>query len=121
MRRTLLSMALGCACAAWLASPAWSGMVGQRQKIQEQRIQAGIDQGQLTKHEVKRLDADEATIHSMRHDARAAGDGTIAPPEENAIMHEEDAVSRQIYQLKHNDDVPPPAKPVPTANPAVAK
>jgi hypothetical protein len=55
--------------------------VNQRQRNQQQRIDQGIRRGELTRHEVKRLEREQTHI---RHDeARAKSDGSKGTGEDS--------------------------------------
>jgi hypothetical protein len=75
--------------------------VNQRQRNQQQRIDQGIRSGELTRHEVKRLEREQTHI---RHDeARAKSDGVFTPKERARIQREQNRASADIYRQKHDN------------------
>jgi hypothetical protein len=77
--------------------------VNQRQRNQQHRIHQGIRSAELTRHEVKRLEREQAHI---RHDeARAKSDGVFTPRERARIQAEQNRASADIYRQKHDNQV----------------
>ncbi|HTZ40258.1 MAG TPA: hypothetical protein VMB77_08875, partial [Syntrophales bacterium] len=67
---------------------------------QEQRIQQGINSGQLTPKEAGRLEAQEAKI--KQDELRMKSDGNLTPAERQKLNRELDKASRDIYREKHD-------------------
>ncbi len=72
----------------------------QRNINQQQRIQAGVQNGTLTNREAGHLEAGQG--HSNRVQARAGADGHVGAGEQARIQHTEDVQSRRIYNQKHD-------------------
>jgi hypothetical protein len=72
-----------------------------RQWNQGQRIQNGIQSGQLTRDEAQELRDEQRGIRQLVQTARA--DGQVDAGERKFIRTVQDQASRDIYELKHND------------------
>ncbi len=95
--------------------------VTERQKNQQKRIRRGVNSGQLTPHETRKLEGEEGKIQADKLAAKS--DGTVTPAERAKLQHEEIKASRDIYKQKHDAQVttPKPAGSGSTATPGVAK
>ena len=72
----------------------------QRDANQQERIEQGLQSGQLSTKEAGQLERKEQQIdHSEAH---ALKDGTLSPAEKARIAREQDQASQQIYRDKHN-------------------
>jgi hypothetical protein len=76
--------------------------IDQRQIWQEQRIQQGLRQGDLTRREYQALEAEQARIRELERRARA--DGRIDPYEAARIRRAQDEASRHIYLERHDGE-----------------
>lgn len=85
--------------------------ITQRQMNQSQRIQHGIDNGQLTQREAVSLRSDQGEIRGFVQQARS--DGQIDRQERSAIRQLQNTASRDTYEAKHNDERQPWAPPAP--------
>ncbi len=72
----------------------------QVSKNQHQRIKQGVKSGELTKHETKKLVAEQKDIRQDKKDARA--DGVVTKDERKDIRKDERKASADIYRKKHN-------------------
>jgi Spy/CpxP family protein refolding chaperone len=68
--------------------------IDRREAIQERRIEEGLRHGQLTRHEARLLEHQQARIRAMEHHARR--DGYIDRREARRIEWAQDAASRRI-------------------------
>jgi len=75
----------------------------QRFRNQERRIQAGLDDGSLTRHEARRLYRNQSRIHEIAREARA--DGIVTPRERARLERSLDRQSRRIYRQRHDYQV----------------
>src|ERR1051325_5644584 len=92
-----IAAALGLAfCGAAFAQ---AGTV-QRDVNQQQRIEQGLQSGQLTTREASRLENEEARVE--RDQSRAMKDGNLSPAEKARLQREQNQVSRDIYREKHD-------------------
>ena len=103
---TTIAAALGLAfCAAAFAQ---AGTV-QRDVNQQQRIEQGLQSGQLNTREAARLEREEAKVE--RDQSRALQDGKLSPAEKARLAREQNKVSRDIYREKHDAQTGNPNSP----------
>src|SRR4029077_13424081 len=76
------------------------GTIDQRQDYQQDRIERGIRDGQITRSEAGRLEQGERAID--RAQARARADGVVTPQERARIDRMTDRESHEIYQQSHD-------------------
>ncbi len=74
--------------------------VDRRQARQERRIEAGVENGQLTAAELARLEAQQARIE--RHEARVKADGEVTGRERASLHIHQDKASTDIARKKLN-------------------
>jgi len=72
----------------------------QRNVNQQQRIEQGIQSGQLTNREAGKLERGQARVN--RAEARAGADGKVGPNEQRGIQKAENRQSKRIYREKHD-------------------
>jgi hypothetical protein len=72
----------------------------QRDVNQQERVEQGLQSGQLSTREASQLERKERQID--RTQAHALQDGTLSPAEKARIRREQNQASRQIYGDKHN-------------------
>ncbi|WP_457335613.1 hypothetical protein [Rhizobacter sp. P5_C2] len=70
----------------------------QRNINQQKRVEAGVQNGSLTNHEVSKLERGQA--HVDRKEASAARDGHVGAAEERGIQRSENRQSRKIHRQK---------------------
>lgn len=96
-------LTLGAALSAILACSAQAQTVGnevQRDVNQQQRIESGLDSGQLSSGEAARLEAGQTHVDRLEQNANR--DGNLSPAEAQRIEHAQNVQNRRIYDLKHN-------------------
>jgi hypothetical protein len=76
--------------------------VGQRKENQQDRIAQGVKSGQLTPGETANLENKEAAINGETKADRAANGGKLTPAEKAKVNRQQDRLSKQIYDDKHN-------------------
>jgi hypothetical protein len=76
--------------------------IAQRKENQQQRIGNGVQSGQLTAGETAHLENKEAAINGETKADRAANGGKLTGAEKKQINQQQNQVSKQIYQDKHN-------------------
>jgi hypothetical protein len=76
--------------------------VAQRKQNQQDRIASGVKSGQLTAGETANLETKEAAINGETKADRAANGGKLTAAEKTQINGQQNGVSKQIYQDKHN-------------------
>ena len=72
----------------------------QRNINQQNRIEQGVQSGQLTNREASRLERGQA--HINRAEARAGAGGHVNAREQARIQHRENMQSKHIFRDKHN-------------------
>ena len=79
--------------------------VGQRQRLQQERIGQGIKSGQMTAREASHTEARETGVnHEIARD-RAANGGRLTAGERAQVNRQQNRNSRAIYNKKHNGRV----------------
>ncbi|HTD90865.1 MAG TPA: hypothetical protein VK663_09395 [Burkholderiales bacterium] len=81
-------------------SDARGARIDQRQANQQERIDRGINSGQLTPRETVRLEKGQAHVQKMEDKARA--DGKVTKSEARHIERAQDRQSARIYDQKHD-------------------
>ena len=76
--------------------------INQRKEIQQDRIAQGVQSGQLTAGETRNLEAKESALNREEHGMRAADDGHLTAADRATLNHQQNKLSRQIYDKKHN-------------------
>jgi len=84
------------------ATPTKPGEIAKRKENQQDRIAHGVKSGQLTAGETANLETKEAAINSETKADRAANGGKLTAAEKSQINQQQNQVSKQIYQDKHN-------------------
>jgi hypothetical protein len=100
------------AVAAAFATPALAQTTGsevQRNVNQQQRIEQGLQSGQLTTREAAKLEGEESRVEKM--ESRALKNGKLSPEERARIDRAQNQVSRDIYREKHDAQVGNPNSP----------
>jgi len=72
----------------------------QREHHQAQRIRQGVQSGELTRPEARRLVRGEARLH--RNEAIAKSDGVVTARERARLQREANVESKRIYRQKHD-------------------
>jgi hypothetical protein len=78
--------------------------IAQRKENQQDRIANGVKSGQLTAGETANLESKEAAINGETKADRAANGGKLTSAEKQQINQQQNQVSKQIYQDKHNSN-----------------
>lgn len=119
LRHALAAAALAAVSAASLAQTAvpapepmpprgtHTPLINKQEANQQERIKQGKQSGELTRHEARRLRAEQKLID--RKQQRAAADGTVTSQERQRIRKMQDRASEDIYRQKH-DAADRPAK-----------
>jgi hypothetical protein len=76
--------------------------VAQRKENQQDRIANGVKSGQLTAGETANLETKEAAINGETRADRAANGGQLTSAEKQQVNQQQNQLSKQIYQDKHN-------------------
>jgi len=76
--------------------------IQERKENQQDRIAQGIKSGQLTPGETKNLETKEAGLNKEERDMRAADDGHLTAADREKLNNQQNHLSNQIYNDKHN-------------------
>jgi hypothetical protein len=76
--------------------------VHQRKENQQDRIANGIQSGQLNAGETSKLESKEAAVNGEVKADRAANGGKLTQAERQQVNHQQNQLSHQIYNDKHN-------------------
>lgn len=93
---TLIAAAVAPAFAQTAGAPGYT----QRDINQEQRIEQGLQSGQLNTREAAKLEREQGRIDQM--ESRAQRDGTVTPAERARINAAQNKASRDIAREKHD-------------------
>ncbi len=74
--------------------------VDRREGNQMERIGKGIAEGDLTRHEARRLVGQQVRIH--RYEEKAKSDGVVTEKERDKLDRLQDNASGTIHQLRHD-------------------
>ena len=99
MQRTFIALALSTVLSV-SAHAQSAASETQRDATQQERIEQGLQSGQLSTREAGSLERDQQRID--RTQARDMRDGSLSPQEKARIQHEQNQASRDIYRDKHN-------------------
>jgi hypothetical protein len=77
-----------------------TGSTVQRDVNQQERIEQGLQSGELNTREAGQLEKQEATVDKMQ--SKALKDGTLTPAEKARLQRAQNKVSADIYKDKHN-------------------
>lgn len=76
--------------------------IQERKENQQDRIAQGIKSGQLTPGETKNLETKEAGLNKEERNMRAADDGHLTAADREKLNNQQNHLSNQIYNDKHN-------------------
>ena len=79
--------------------------INQRKENQQDRIASGVKSGELTAGETRNLETKESALNREEHGMRAADDGHLTTGDRAVLNHQQNKLSRQIYNKKHNGRV----------------
>jgi hypothetical protein len=101
MQRSLIAATLSLALCSVVHAQEPAAVAARRDGNQQERIEQGLQSGQLSSKEAGQLERDEQ--HLDRTQARDLKSGGALTPQEKAqITRQQNAVSRDIYHDKHN-------------------
>jgi len=90
-----------------VVGPVFAGTPGldRREHNQAQRIRQGVQSGELTRPEARRLIRGEYRLRA--NEAIAKSDGVVTAQERARLQHEANVESRRIYRQKHDAQTRP--------------
>jgi len=74
--------------------------IDKRQEKQDERIERGIEKGQITKKEARRLEKGQEHVEDLEKKARR--DGKVTKDEKSRIEKAQDKQSQRIYNQRHD-------------------
>ena len=83
-----------------MAQSTYDPRITAREQRQQQRIQQGINSGQLTPREANRLEAQQSRIAAT--EKRMKADGRLTRGERARLTRMQNRASNNIYSKKHN-------------------
>jgi hypothetical protein len=102
MQRSLIVVAMSLALYVSVnAQEQPAAVAAQRDANQQERIEQGLQSGQLSSKEAGQLERDEQRLDRTQAQDLKSG-GALTPQEKAQITRQQNAVSRDIYQDKHN-------------------
>ncbi len=84
------------------ATPVTGQTIQERKENQQDRIGQGVQSGQLTAGEAANLEKKEASINQEERDMRKLDDGKLTNDDKKTLTQQQNQMSKQIYQDKHN-------------------
>jgi hypothetical protein len=81
--------------------------IGDRKENQQDRIGQGIQSGQLTAGEASRLEGKESALNQETRDMRALDGGKLTPQDKALVNQQQNKLSKQIYNQKHDAQTQP--------------
>jgi len=81
--------------------------IGQRKENQQDRIGQGIASGELTAREAGRLEGKETALNQETRDMRKLDGGKLTPGDKKLVNQQQDKLSKQIYDQKHDEQTQP--------------
>ena len=94
-----------------VATDAKTPLSQAREKHQNQRIERGVEQGDLTKREAKRLKLEQKAVDRRQQKAKA--DGVVTPEERERINKLQDRTSKDIKRQRSDAATKAAPAPVP--------
>jgi uncharacterized membrane protein YebE (DUF533 family) len=77
-----------------------NAQVNKRQQNQRSRTKQGVQSGEITKHEAKRIHTQQKHVQHM--ETKAKSDGVVTRKEKAKLNVAQNHASRSIYRKKHN-------------------
>ena len=74
--------------------------IDQRMENQQRRIDQGVQSGELTPREARRLETQQSRIENRLEAAKS--DGVVTAGERARLTHQQNRASRNIFRKKHN-------------------
>jgi hypothetical protein len=84
------------------SAPVTGQTIQERKENQQDRIGQGVQSGQLTAGEAANLEKKEATVNQEERDMRKLDDGKLTNADKKTLTQQQNQMSKQIYQDKHN-------------------
>lgn len=86
-------------------APVTGQTIQERKENQQDRIANGVQSGQLTAGETTNLEKKEAAVNQEERDMRKLDNGKLTTADKATLNQQQNQLSKQIYQDKHNSAV----------------
>ena len=103
MNRLIFTLLVGLFFAGALLAQTATPKITKKQINQQARINQGVRSGELTVHETKQLERQQAKIQMDKKIAKS--DGVVTKAERTKIRREQVKASNNIFRKKHNKRV----------------
>jgi hypothetical protein len=90
-------------------TPVNGATIQERKDNQQQRIGNGVENGSLTAGEAGKLETKEQNLNKEEHNMRAADGGKLTDADKTRLNNQQNKLSNQIYNQKHDAQVQPKA------------
>jgi hypothetical protein len=87
------------------SAPVTGETIQDRKENQQDRIANGVKSGELTAGETSNLEKKEATVNREERAMRKLDNGKLTTADKKTLTQQQNQVSKQIYQDKHNSAV----------------
>ena len=77
--------------------------IDQREANQQNRVNQGVQSGQLTPKEAGKLDAQQARIQQREDRMAAKNGGNLTAKDKAKLTRQQNKASKNIYKKKHNN------------------
>ncbi len=77
--------------------------IDQREANQQNRVNQGVQSGQLTPKEAGKLDAQQARIQQREDRMAAKNGGNLTAKDKAKLTRQQNRASKNIYKKKHNN------------------
>jgi len=84
------------------STPVTGQTIQERKENQQDRIGQGVQSGQLTAGEAANLEKKEAAVNQEERDMRKLDNGKLTNADKATLTQQQNQMSKQIYQDKHN-------------------
>jgi hypothetical protein len=84
------------------ATPVTGATIQDRKENQQDRIANGVKSGELNANETTTLEKKESNLNQEEHDMRKLDNGKLTTADKATLNQQQNQVSHQIYQDKHN-------------------
>src|ERR1035441_6683302 len=86
-------------------SPVTGESIQDRKENQQDRIANGVKSGQLTAGETANIEKKESSLNHEEKDMRSLDNGKLTAADKTTLNQQQNQLSKQIYQDKHNSAV----------------
>ena len=107
MKKIVAMVITGSIACVFAVAPAFAANndpgIDQREVNQQNRINQGVQSGQLTPKETGKLEAQQARIQQREDRMAARNSGNLTAKDKAKLTKQQNRASKNIYKKKHND------------------